>query len=741
MTKSMKAIVSVIVGVIFLTVLGVYIYVSTKLDTNELRVTTIHKIEKYFPNLKAEIGDLNLEFGQSIELNSNLLKISNKDEEELLEIRNISLKVPLFSILLGGGNIEVDIYDPKIYVEKDKSHSSWTEGLKGNKAKDLFHFESPEEVVIPAFLVNSTLALRFHNSEILVKDLENNSERKTLVSKFVIKNVGVNSNAAFELKSDFYFKLRNKDSLQFHSFLVGSINLSEYLRSQKLPIKSTYKLEKIAIKEGGELVPMLRGSIDATVDNTGALTLSNSLRGERSTIKHKFSMNKNGIKFGDIKATIFLSELNPILAYLNFPLDVKLGELNISGDFSADKLGYYPMLTASINNVEGKLTDSDYSSNIELKLDKESAEVKGQANLYDGSVTWESHLIYQLNENTALDRRIKSLDTTIKMADLKLSSDSLRRIILRNERFKDPDSTNILLPLFFVLPNSRVNAELVNSKFDNKSMSFEAKIKTNKGMSQIKNMKLDFGDGRVVVNGEAKHYSDGVNTKWKATMKNFSSGILKPFLRENEPFLLGDFNGKVEGPFSIRNGKKIYDFKINLESKKGVLIGINLNDEFDGIRSEISKVPLLGSDIKWKDSTISNDYKNVVFKAIAKDGVLNVSKTKYQSKDDLLFVNTSGKIFLESSKESLIEGTLYDKLGVSEYLKTKLGMKSIPIALSGPGREVKVDRDYTINKFTEHMKGKEGKKKVEKVIDENVDKYIKGEGGKQIKKLLKGFLK
>ncbi len=739
----MKTLLIAILGTILAILIALYIYVSTQLDPKEIRLNVLQKIEKHFPNTKAEMGDLAIEVGQSLELKSNLLKFSSKEKIPLLEIKNISVKIPLLSILLGGGNVEIDIFNPSIYYFKEGKSSNWSKALEGHSANDFIQLDNPKELVIPAFLANSTFALRLHDSEIKYKRSSLDPEQRMIVSKFVLKNVGINSNAAFELKSDFTFPMKNNDILQFHSFIVGSINLSDYMNTKNLPIKSTYKIDGIGIKGKSDLFPMINGSIDAQLNQNGELSLKNSLRGEKSHLKHLFEMNKKEIRVKDLNATIFLSELNPLLRYFNFPLDIASGELLVKGKLSADKEGYYPELEANIKDVRGKLTNSDYSSNVEVRLNQENAEVKGRANLYGGSITWESNLKYSLNDNTDLDRRIKSLNTIIKMADLKLTSESLRKIIIRNEKKEKEEGKGdeVLLPFFFVLPNSMVNAELVNSKFDEKNISFDAKVKTNKGASKIDNMKLEFGDGSLTINGEAKLYEDGVNTKWKVNLKDFSSGILKPFLREDEPFLLGDFNGLINGPFSIKNGKKVYDFKIDLKSKKGKLLGINLNEEFTEIKDEIHKIPLLGKDIQWTETKISNDYKDVVFNAVARDGVLNIKNTRYQSSDGVLRINTAGKIFLESSKESLIEGNVYDKVGISDYLKTKLAMKSIPIALRGPGREVKVDHDYTISKFTEHLNSKEGKKKVEKVIDENVDKYIKGDSGKQIKKLLKGFLK
>ncbi len=736
----MKTLLITIIGLIVILTIGSYIYVSTHLDTNEIRVNLLHRIEKHFPNAKAEMGELSLELGQSIHLKSNLLKFSSKDKVPLLEVKNISVSVPLLSIILGGGNIEVDISNPIIHIDESKQKSNWARALHENTANEFIDIENPKELVIPAFLANSTFALRLHDSELNYKDKGEQEIQKTLISKFVLKNVGINSNAAFELKSDFFLPMESSDILKFHAFIVGSVNLSEYVNTKILPIKSTYKFESIGFKGANDLIPMLSGSFDAEILESGEIFVKNSIRGEKSNLKHTLSLNKNEVELKDFNANIFLSELNPLLAYLKFPLDVKTGELVVSGNIRSNRKGHFPEIEAHIRDLKGKLTESDYSSNIDIKLDEDNADVKGRINLYGGSITWESNLIYTLNDDTDLDRRIKSLNTTIKMADLKLKSDSLRKILLRNTN-EEKASNELLLPLFFILPNSSVNADLINSKLDDKAFSMEAKVVTNKGASKIEDLNIEFGSGKLTVVGEAKLYEDGVNTKWKATLRNFSSSILSPFLREDEPFLIGDFNGKIFGPFSIKDEKAIYDFKINLKSERGELVGINLNNEFSAIKDEIKSIPILGNDIKLKDSKISNNYKNVIFDAVAKDGVLNIKKTKYQSSDDSLNIETSGKIFLESDQESLVTGHVHDKVGISSYLSKKLAMKSIPIALRGPGRNIVVDRDYTVSKFSEHLKGKEGKKKVEKVIDENVDKYIKGESGKQIKKLLKGFLK
>ena len=734
----MKTLIAIVLGIVTCTVIGVYIYVSTQLDTKELRLIVLQKIEKNFPHLEANIGEISLELGQSIELKSNTIEVSTKDKDPLLTVKDVTIKVPIFSIILGGGNIEVDISSPNFFYHMGKKQTNWDKALKDNTAAELFRFEKAQELIIPAFMANSTLALRLHDSQFIHKD-EKEVTKKTSISKLVIKNLGLNSNAAYELKSNFNYLLKNGDRLSFHSFIVGSINFSEYLTNKNLPIKASYKFDEISINGFGEVLPMINGSIDAEIDKEGITNLTNTLRIDKSNIKHQVKINNKELYLSALNAKVFLSDLNAVFSYLKFPMKINEGELLVTGELTAKKEGYFPKINVLVKELKGVLPGTEYKASGELAIATGVAKLMGRANLYDGSITVDSNLNFIAHEDLALDKKVKSLKTSFTLADMKLTSGSLSQIFISNSNKKEED--HVLWPVFFVIPNSEVTAEIVNSKLDQKKLTLDLAIKTNKKKAKVNNFKINFDRGILDVAGDVNLYEDGINSKWNIKAKNFSSQVFRSFIDKENPFLVGEFNGGVRGPYSVKSGQSIYDFKFSLESKKGVLTGINLNEEFNNFKKEIATIPLVGSEIKWKNTKLSNDYVDVKFEGVLKDQNFKIEKFKYMAQAKSMSIDAKGNIALDEDEPSKLTGTFKDDLGLSDYMKAKFAMKTIPFAVTGKGTHLSLDQDYTRNKFLEHLKGKEGKAKVEKAIDENVDKYIKGDSGKQLKKLIKGFLK
>ncbi len=733
MTKTSKTIITILIAIFLIIVAATYAYVASQLDTKELRLNVIQKIEKTFPNVKASLGEFNVEFGQSLELKTDSLKINLKDNTELLDVGLLTIKVPIFSILLGGGNVEIDIDRPKFFYRKKEEGSNWSLGLRDHKINELIHIDRPEEILLPAFLANSTLAIRLNSLELI------REEEKIEIKKFVLKNLGLNSNAAFELKTDFNYILENNDNLVFSTFIVGSIDLSAYLETKSLPFKTSYRLDGIAIKGREEMAPRLNGNLEGSLSKDGSISIKNSARLERSNFKHNILIDSKKILIDEIVGNLALSELNPFISYKNIPLTINSGDLNIKGSLLFESKRVEPKIEVTLDSVKGTIPGSNYNASGELKLTEEKWGYKALINMFDGSTSIEGNADIQLNEGSSLEEKIIRMNSIIKMADLKLNSEAINEFITGTS--EEVKTSSLKWPFLLVIPNSTLDAEMVNSKWDEKLFGLNLSVKTKDLSTQLEKMEINFDKGSIKATGDAGVFADGINSRMKINLNNFDTAIVRNLIDPMTPFLIGEVSGLVEGPISVKDSEEIYDLKVSLNSKSGVLVGIDLDKEFKSLRSEIEKLPIVGKGIEWKKKDITNRYKNASLDMIVKDGKIEIKKMKINTEDNNLKINSSGKISLDDNEESLIEGTLIDDLGIKDYLKKNFAMKSVPFALKGKGRKINIDESYTMDKFMGHLKGKEGKAQVEKTIDANVDKYIKGENGKKIKSLLKGLLK
>ena len=743
MTKTVKIVLIILLSLITFIVVGTYAYISTQLDTKELRISIKDKIEKTFPQMKANIGEIKVEFGQSLELSSDKLELVSISESPLFKVDHFTLKVPLLSILLGGGNVELDIFSPKVFVEIEKDKSNWEEAIEGNKAKTLFTFEKTTDFVIPAFLANSTLAIRLNHLDIAYRNIgKEKFERNTSVSKFVVKNLGINSNAAYELKSNFSVPMLNGEILEFHSFIVGSINLSEYLETQKLPINSTYKFDDIKVKGHGEILPLVSGNFEVVIDEKKTLMGSHNLRFEKTSLKHKVSINKNEIKLYEIKGASQLYDFNRVFNVLSLPIKISQGDIDLSGDLSINEKSYKPNVELKAPQISGTLSGSEFNVKANAIFSEKKITLEKEGQVYGGSLFFKSVLDYEFEgdyqKSKNLGDLIKSIETKIQAKDLNLSSKEISDLTqMRLSEIK----TFKKWPILFILPNSHTQLEVTESKLDGSPLKISIETKTNQVESNIKEFKVQYGEGTTEVLGGARFYQNGINSNWKIKFTNFPASFFNALRDENKAFIEGDINGLIYGPYSIREAHEIYDFKIDLTSKKGRVVGVDLNEEVEKVKSEIKDLPFVGNKIKWRNKTVSNGYRIMSLDATLINKELNLKKMKFEEEEGLLKMNAKGRVYLDSQRESLITANVEDDLGFIDYVSKELGIKTVPIALKGMGTKLSLDRDYTTNKFIEHFQGSKGKEKVKTLIDENVDKIMKGENGKQLKKLLKGFLK
>jgi len=712
---------------------SVYIYISTQLDAEEIRITTIKKIEENFPHLRVNLGELSLEFGQSIILKTDNLELKTESDESLFKVKKANFKIPVFSILLGGGNIEVDITSPVLFYEYSDKVSLWEKALKDNTAKKLIEIKEVEEYILPAFLANSTLAIRLHDSEIVYK--KNDLIKRSIINKLVVKNLGVNSNAAYEIKSNLSYPMSESKTLNFHTFIVGSINFMDYLESKTLPIKSSYKLENIGIEGHGDSIPMITGNIEILLNEKGEMNLKNSLRLEKTTLKHDLVLNASEFKVNELSGKVILSEFSPILMALDTPLKIREGEVDFKGTIQGDEKGYIGKVDINVNEMKGSLPGTEFTALGNLSLSNQEMALTSTVKLYEGTLNAESQMNYNINDKGSLENKIKDLKSKIKVEGVKLKSEDLKGF------FSYHNDGIFLLPFFLILPNSTSSIELENSTLDQKKLTADISTQVNGSRLKVDKFKINYDQGEMKGKISGLHYKDGFNSKWNLNLKKFPSTFFAALIAEDNIFIDGPLDGKITGPFSIKDDQKIFDLKIGLESKGGSFTGVNLNDEYEQKKKAFSEIPILGSEIKWRETKLSNEYEILKLNTVIKDGLAKFSSIKLVTDKKLINLDLKGKLNFDKAQESLIEGKLKDKLGLSSYLKKKIAMKSVPIAFKGMGTDLSFDNTYMIDKFGRHFKGKEGKAQVEKVIDENVDKFIKGESGKTIKKLIKGFLK
>ena len=127
MSKKVKILLSVaIVGIV--TFASLILFISSKINPELIRKKTISAIEESLPKAKAEIGEIDYSLGASISLNVKNFSLKIKKTGELLtNLKEFEVKIPVFSILTGGGVIDIVANSPSVYVVQKGEYLNWSE--------------------------------------------------------------------------------------------------------------------------------------------------------------------------------------------------------------------------------------------------------------------------------------------------------------------------------------------------------------------------------------------------------------------------------------------------------------------------------------------------------------------------------------------------------------------------------------------------------------------------------------
>ena len=93
-------------------------------------------------------------------------------KRDLLQIENANIRLPLVSILTGGGNLELNLSNTELFLHRMKDKKgNWKEAFdKSYKSDVAIDKEKPakstQNILLPAFLINSTVALRLKNFKV-----------------------------------------------------------------------------------------------------------------------------------------------------------------------------------------------------------------------------------------------------------------------------------------------------------------------------------------------------------------------------------------------------------------------------------------------------------------------------------------------------------------------------------------------------------------------------------------------
>lgn len=772
------------IGALALAVLlgGLFFYAYKKISPEEIKRVAIEQIQKAFPKATVEIGEIKLTPSLSFKLQVDKVKLATKKDGhdiDLFSAQELKVKIPLWAALTGTGRIEVKLDKPAMnYAEFQTGDyaNNWTyamdikpgvasvEGQADKKNEDK---KEPTQITLPGFLTNIKADIRVYDIAVDYA-LKDASRGQVTLSRFVVKDISLKGQTAFELESKLTFNMKNNQTFGFDTLVVGQVNLSEFIESQKLSTAIMVQLSNIKSSLLPKTLPDIKTDLKVNVDKSGKIdgdlvTTFNT----RNKISANYSVTPTKTRIENISVALFIKDLVEMLDMKAMLGDVSDSAFNLSGNVEL--------------NVEGKgvppriLPDFKFSVSPELEIPTMAGKAKVK---FEGSYKGESiqtSIVTQILEGVAevmfkgefdpnmrdFDiKKFKPFNLNVKVSHLNVTKDFIQKILYskkakaKEEAAATPDTkdengqvaeNNKAPTKPLVLPAGTVSVVWEKINLDKNPLDGRALILVSNDKVITKSMTFSFSEGKGELSHLTQIENSGMSHKFDFKLMGLNMAGLHPFLPPMFEAIKGTFSGLVKGNLTTPNkGVLKYDVAVDVNAKKGELKGVNISEYVDGV---VEKLPdALKSKISGKKLNADGNFETLLFKGVFKSEIYQIEKLKFIGMDNKVDVEGNGQIFPPPSTQNgtvdlnIIENTGY----ISAQLEKYAGTKVLPIRLTGPGFLLKPDYQYTIEKLAKGTVKKQASQVVDKakeLLQQKLKEQMSGQGSGNAKEEIKGVLK
>lgn len=757
-------------------------YVTSKIKPEDIKKLAIEQTEKALPGTKVNIKKVDYSIGTSFSFELEKLDIKLKEKlmpgvypKDFFEVGLVKVKVPLWALITNGGTISINVDSPEVnYKEinkgktnidlalgpdkKEETAKSQTE--KKDSAEDKSKSKSDDKIEVPNFVKNSKINVKFNNIQ-LKYSLYQSLNGKTVVSRILLKNIGLGSPSAFEISSDINVNLDKDNKFETSLLVIGDLDLKTIL-------------------DRGEISSL----IHVNLSNTKMSSLAISIPDVKSTIK--VNLSKTGNINADVKTNIgSVSAMSIIAAVDKEKLNISQLEIKANLENAVELM---PELKQSLKDIDlnqteffikGKasilLKDSKLSNDISFGLTKDvnvklvdglvaaqgmegnfkgtKVNVKAKTSLASGEiVTKIATSVDPLSGNFAPEK-LAPIYIDVIGGNMKFTKEFIQKTIYGGDKKKVENSGGVpsTSPVVvdktpatkIVLPVTKTTFDLRQIYIDKSEVTFVGNIHTkgNKAFSKDLAFTYDKGNGKIdfdtlLVNSKT------IKNKFKFNMKGLDFSSFNGFLPDVEMLkgLEGFFNGKVNGDLDLLPNSMKYSINADVAATKAKVHGLEMLK--DKIKPHLSKVKMQENDFH-----IPDNFDSLKVKATATE-INNViqyaeflgpkhSLDVYDVKGNISMVNKPSRIELKVRSKN--PERLKD-------WKEKYKTDSIPLVLRGDGFGLGLDTDAllkTISKMALNSATASAKKKIKEKVQQKIQKKleekVKGDAKKKFKNLFKKF--
>jgi len=722
---------------------GIYFYISKVLTPDNIRDLLTQNLKETFPKAKIEVGEVDFKFGTSIDFIIN--KINVETSEPIASVSDTKLRIPVWSILKGGGVVEVEINSPQFYWSKlKKSESNWSQAMNSSPKKT----SSSVPVVLPAFLATSRLNIKMKDSKIKYH-LSENEKGTFLISKLLIKELGLENPAAFEVDTTIVMQQDTLGEISANMLVIGEADLHKFISQGKLSLVSVATISKIkSLKNGVFPLSEIRMDLKSDIYKTGNISGDAKMSFYDSTLSLKILRKEQEIKIENIKAILSVKDFLSFAPAITNKVNPGKSQLNIDGNIDLSNEQIKPQLQLTMTQglsysylgqsfqptFSGSLLDKNIDMKVDLPLYQGQSSTSVRLTLpkefnFDNYIpdvvidTNATGLVITKSDLEKINEASKLSDSPKDTVENKTNADNeVDKTINKNEQRLS------ILPLTWQL-------NVLESKFDEKDLSLKANTKiSSKGvLTFISQLNIASGTLSTDIDFQA------VDNSGKAllTFKKFPGSVVSPFVSQKMMSVNGEINGVVKTNFIKLNESYTYDSKYDLKVFNGKISKVDpsewLASFIDAIKPFYPTINEVVKDIK-----IEPDFSVLELEGSATNEKLYFKDIFFKGIDNKFEISAKGTVFLNDSDESELLADYRDYKGnLSAFLLKEVGTEILPLKLVGLGTNIKPDISYTSKKLSSILLKKKGTNKVKDIAK----KFLKDGDKKKLDKLLKGILK
>jgi hypothetical protein len=760
--KSKKfKIIGVIAAVFIVFIAGVVYYASTKLNPEEIRKIAITQTEKVFPKAKASLDTINISWGLNFKIELHKFAINTTSPEgapvEMMAVDTMVVKVPLWAIITNGGVIEIQLDKPLMNYAEFPVGNNWTYAMGEKKDENKKDEKTPEEKMAAqekAIGIFGKSKINVKLSDVAVKySLRDHSNGQITVSRFLVKGLNFESSTAFEIASDAKFVMADKSEVSFSTIAIGEINIADLVKNGSVSSLVIVKVNNIT-KTGLEWkFPEVTTNVNLLLTKDGEISgkVATSFESQNK-ISADFKMTKQ-IEISNINVDIILKDIGLIMG-LDRAIDLSKAKLSAKGNliYTEDKkidadlsfsiapgIGYSKDGVVATTSVEGSFKQKDIY--VRVKMDVLSGLVDTIVNgEYDPNQKFDMSALKPFNiKVTATRLRIPE-----KVIQQKLWAKKDPAVVAKEEADAEAAREKAAkegkpMP---GLPAANVNMTWSNINIGGEDFSGSGKIIVSSHAIAVDAMKFKFSKGTGTLTQTMKLGLKSNESVFDLGIKDLNLSSFKPFLPPFIDNFTGTFSGKVNGSATLFKAVKPpkYDVNVALDAKNGDIKKLNIGEFINPL---LSSIPMIKDHVGDKQLKLDGNFETLNMKGRFTDTTYNLASFNFIGLNKKVEITGSGTIYpvVGAPNNSSMDVYFTENAKIGELLQKNVGVKVLPIRLSGPNYAMKPEIQYTLSRIAKGAVKTKGVEAAQKVIDKNIDKIVPEKAREQVKGLLNGLFK